>query len=136
MMNFIQIKTINHSELGSLSFFESEKDIPFNIKRVYYTYHVPEKTKRGGHAHKNLQQMLFSPYGSIEVILDNGVEKESVLLDTPSKGLLVGSGMWHDMIWHQTGSVLCAVASGYYEEEDYIRNYDEFMKLVREGYWK
>lgn len=134
-MQTIDIKTIKHNQLGSLSFFEANKDIPFPIKRVYYTYHVPKDVQRGGHAHKNLQQMLFCTYGRIEVILDNGHEKSLVILDDPAKGFLVGGGIWHDMIWRQEESVLCVVASGYYDETDYIRKYEDFTKLVKEGYW-
>jgi dTDP-4-dehydrorhamnose 3,5-epimerase-like enzyme len=131
----LKITTRGDREFGYLSFFESTKDIPFDIKRIYYTYHVPVDTKRGRHAHKELQQLLWCPYGKIEVILDNGEEKESYLLDSPEKALLVLKGYWHDMYWRQEGSVLCVAASDYYKEEDYIRDYDEFLKYVAKGYW-
>ena len=135
MKNFlIKLNTHGNSELGYLSFFESNKDIPFNINRIYYTYHVPVDVKRGMHAHKELQQVLWCPYGEIEVILDDGKEKRSYLLDSPEKALLVLKGYWHDMYWRKEGSVLCVAASEYYDEEDYIRDYDEFLKYVKEGY--
>jgi hypothetical protein len=136
MNNIIKIKKIGNKEDGYLSFFESNKDIPFEIKRIYYTYDVPLNTKRGMHAHKELNQILWCPYGVIEIILDNGEIKKSFLLDSPEKGLLVGNGIWRDMYWKKEGSVLCVAASDYYTEEDYIRDYDEFLKLVKEGYWK
>lgn len=122
-------------DAGYLSFFEAEKDIPFPIKRVYYTYNVPVGTKRGMHAHKTLQQLLWCPYGEIEVILDDGKEKTSYLLDSPEKALLVLKGYWHNLYWKKEGSVLCVAASDYYDEDDYIRDYDEFIKYVKEGYW-
>lgn len=131
----IKMNRIGEQQSGYLSFFESNKDIPFRIKRIYYTYDVPIGTKRGMHAHKKLQQLLWCPYGEIEVILDNGKEKTSYLLDTPEKALLVLKGYWRDMYWKKEGSVLCVAASDYYNENDYIRDYDEFLKYVEEECW-
>ena len=128
-------KTIGGHQSGFLSFFESEKDIPFSIRRIYYTYGVPVGTKRGMHAHKKLQQVLWCPYGEIEVVLDDGKEKGNFLLDSPEKALLVLRGYWRDMYWRKEGSVLCVAASDYYDEADYIRDYDEFLRYVQEGYW-
>jgi dTDP-4-dehydrorhamnose 3,5-epimerase-like enzyme len=122
-------------EIGYLSFFESMKDIPFEIKRIYYSYSVPVGVKRGMHAHKTLKQLLWCPYGKIEVILDNGKEKTVYLLDSPEKSLLIVKGYWRDMYWKKDGSVLCVAASDYYDEDDYIRDYDEFLKYVEKGYW-
>ncbi|MBV1756284.1 MAG: FdtA/QdtA family cupin domain-containing protein [Dethiosulfatibacter sp.] len=127
-------KNGNHS-IGYLSFFESNKDIPFEIKRIYYTYSVPVGIKRGMHAHKTLKQLLWCPYGEIEVILDDGKEKVSYILDSPEKGLLILKGYWRDMYWKKEGSVLCVAASDYYDENDYIRDYDEFIQYTKEGYW-
>lgn len=136
MRNLIRINEIRGNEAtGSLSFFESKKDIPFEIKRIYYIYDVPLDSTRGMHAHKKLQQLLWCPYGKIEIVLDNGKVKETIMLDSPKKGLLVGSGMWRDMYWKKAESVLCVAASDYYDEEDYIRDYDEFIRHVKEGYW-
>jgi len=135
MMTYIKkFTTYGNSTTGYLSFFEFQKDIPFEIKRIYYTYDVPVGTKRGMHAHKKLQQILWCPYGSIEIILDDGVQKESFTLDSPEKALLVGPGIWRDMYWKKVDSVLCVAASDYYSEGDYIRDYDEFLKYVKEGY--
>lgn len=126
---------LGDSTIGYLSIFESNRDIPFPIKRIYYTYDVPIGTKRGMHAHKTLQQLLWCPYGEIEVVLDDGKTKTSYLLDSPEKALLVLKGYWHDMYWKKEGSVLCVAASDYYNEEDYIRDYNEFLKHVEEEYW-
>lgn len=131
----LKIKTTGDKKIGFLSFFESSKDIPFEIKRIYYTYNVPVNTKRGMHAHKELNQVLWCPYGEIEVILDNGREKKNYLLNSPDKALLVGKGIWREMYWKKENSVLCVAASEYYDENDYIRDYDEFLKYVKEGYW-
>lgn len=136
MNKLIDINKKGNSNIGYLSYLESNKDIPFEIKRIYYTYEVPVGTKRGMHAHKSLQQLLWCPYGRIEVILDNGKEKRIFILDSPEKGLLVREGIWRDMIWEKEGSVLCVAVSEYYNEDDYIRDYDEFMKCVEEGLWK
>ena len=135
MNKLVDLKKNGNANIGYLSFFEAERDVPFDIKRIYYTYEVPLGTKRGSHAHKKLKQLLWCPYGKIEVILDNGKEKELFVLDSPEKGLLVGNGIWRDMIWKKKGSVLCVAASEYYNPDDYIRNYDEFMKYIEEGYW-
>ena len=122
----IKIKKII-SDCGILSIFESNRDIPFEIKRIYYTYNAPLGTKRGMHAHKKLKQILFCPYGKIEVILDNGTEKKNVILDDPSKGLIIRGGIWRDLVWLKENSVLVVAASDYYDAYDYIRDYNEFL---------
>lgn len=129
----LPIKTIDSGYAGKLSFFEGTRDVPFNIRRIYYIHGVPADSIRGGHAHKALRQILFCPYGRIEIILDNGTEKTSVMLDDPAKGLLIGPGLWRDMIWQQENSVLCVAASEYYDENDYIRDYDAFLDYVKAG---
>lgn len=129
----IFFKKIGTSDDGFLSFFEAKKDIPFEIKRIYYTYDVPLNSKRGMHAHKNLQQILWCPYGEIEVVVDCGTEKNSFLLDTPEKALYLPAAIWRDMFWKRENSVLCVAASDYYSEDDYIRDYEEFLKYVRNG---
>ena len=129
-VNFIKINTIDSGYAGKLSFFEGSKDIPFEIKRIYYIHGVPARAERGGHAHKALKQILFCPYGEIEIILDNGKERVSVMLDDPSKGLLVEHSLWREMVWHIDNSVLCVAASEYYDENDYIRNYEDFLGYI------
>ncbi len=129
----VDIKTIDSGYAGKLSFFEGSRDIPFEIKRIYYIHGVPEGSQRGGHAHLTLRQILFCPYGSIEIILDDGHKREHILLDDPSKGLVIGPGLWREMIWHKENSVLCVAASEYYDEKDYVRDYSTFIQHVREG---
>ncbi len=118
--------------LGNLSFLEAEVDTPFQIKRIYYIYDVPTGTQRGGHAHKRLQQLLFCPNGVIEIILADGEESASVMLDRPNKALLIGPGLWREMLWHTGGAVLCVAASEHYDENDYIRDYDAFLEYINE----
>lgn len=131
--NQISIRTIETEDKGFLSFFEANHDIPFEVKRVYYIYGVEQGVKRGGHAHKQLKQLLYCPSGKIEIYLDNGLEKEKVLLDSPSKGLVVSDLVWREMLWLETGSILVVAASDYYDECDYIRDYAKFLELVNIG---
>lgn len=126
----ITLISIRHE--GKLCYLESERDFPFLIKRVYYTHSEAKGMQRGMHGHKTLRQVLICVYGKINVILDNGFERREVLLDSPEKGLIVDAGLWHDMIWMEDNSVLCVLASDYYDESDYIRDYDEFVEYVRQ----
>ena len=132
MMNFqlIELPIRATKGMGSLSFIEAGIDTPFEIKRIYYIFDVPKGTQRGGHAHKRLRQLLFCPNGSIEILLTDGVQRASVLLDRPNKGLLIGPGLWRDMLWHTDGAVLCVAASEHYDEDDYIRNYQNYLSFV------
>lgn len=110
---------------GYLSVVENRLDIPFDIKRIYYLYMVPE-VARGAHAHKALQQLLIATSGSVEVIMDDGTNKKSFMLDRPWKGLLIPSGLWRDLENFSGGAVLLCLASEKYDPSDYIRNYNEF----------
>jgi len=130
-IQMVNIKSITEPGCGTLSFFEAGRDIPFTIKRIYYIHHVPQGVQRGGHAHKKLRQLLWCPYGSILIKLDNGSEKAEVLLNDPGKGLIVENFMWRDMIWQQDDAVLCVAADSYYDESDYIREYGEFLRAVK-----
>ena len=113
---------------GYLSVVENDIDIPFEIKRIYYLYMVPE-VARGAHAHKALQQLLIATSGSVEVIMDDGKDKKSFLLDKPWKGLLIPPGLWRDLENFSGGAVLLCLASEKYDANDYIRNYDEFLEF-------
>ena len=129
------VKTINiRSETdpgkGTLSFFEAQKDVPFEIKRIYYIHSVPKGIQRGGHAHRKLRQILWCPYGRIRIKLDDGTDTAEVMLDDPTKGLLVEHNTWREMFWEQDDSVLCVAADAWYDETDYIRDYREFKALL------
>lgn len=127
----INIKTIGTPNAGQLSFFETNKDILFEIKRVYYISKVPEGVRRGFHAHKNLKQILFCPYGKIHLVLDDGTNRDEILLDNPSLGVIIDKPMWREMVWVEKDSVLCVGASDYYKADDYIRDYNEFKNYLQ-----
>ena len=126
----IHIKTIPTINAGELSFFEGMHEIPFEIKRVYYISKVPEGVRRGFHAHKQLKQFLFCPYGRIQLILENKNGREEIELSDPSVGVVIDQCTWREMLWIQKDSVLCVAASDFYEVEDYIRDYKEFRSYI------
>ncbi len=115
---------------GQLVALEEFKDIPFEIKRVYYMYDTSENVRRGFHAHKSLQQILVCIHGSCKILLDDGKEKKVVPLEKPYEGLYVSSNMWREMYDFSPDAVLLVLASALYDENDYIRNYEEFLKYV------
>ena len=112
---------------GNLSVVEQAKDIPFDIKRVYWLYDVPGGESRGGHAHKKLWQFIVAANGSFYVNLTDGTEKFSFFLNHPYKGVLVPPGFWRTLDDFSSGAVSLVLASDLFEEEDYIREYDEFL---------
>lgn len=114
------------SDKGSLSFLESNNVIPFDIKRVYFTYDIPSGAERGGHAHKEQHEIVIAASGSFNIIIDDGNEKKKIFLNTPHKALHIVSGIWRELNDFSTGSVVLVMNSGLYEEQDYIRNYNEF----------
>ncbi|MCI9492583.1 MAG: WxcM-like domain-containing protein [Lachnospiraceae bacterium] len=109
---------------------EEYSDIPFEIKRVYYMFGTMPGVRRGNHAHRSLQQILVCIHGSCDILLDDGTEKKIVSLEKPYEGLYVRNDMWHEMYNFSEGAVLMVFASDIYKEEDYIRDYDEFLKFV------
>ena len=112
---------------GYLSVIENDIDIPFEIKRIYYLYLVPE-VARGAHAHKALQQLLIATSGSVDVIMDDGTNKQTFHLDKPWKGLLIPPGLWRDLENFSGGAVLMCLASEKYDANDYIRDYSVFLR--------
>ena len=117
-------------ERGQLVALEEHKDIPFEIKRVYYMYDTVKGVTRGQHAHKSLEQILICIHGSCKLMLDNGKEKKIVSLEKPYEGLYISNNIWREMYDFSSDAVLMVLASDVYKEEDYIRNYDEFLKFV------
>ena len=115
---------------GQLIALEEFKDIPFRIKRVYYMYDTAEGVVRRHHAHKSLEQILVCIHGSCKIKLDNGHEKKGVPLEKPYEGLYVANNMSREMYDFSQDAVLMVLASELYNEEDYIRDYDEFLKFV------
>ena len=119
-------------ERGQLVALEEYKDIPFEIKRVYYMYDTGKDVRRGYHAHKSLEQILVCIHGTCKILLDNGKEKKIVPLEKPYEGLYISNDMWREMYDFSPDAVLLVLASDFYKEDDYIRNYDEFIKFVSE----
>lgn len=115
---------------GHLVALEEKTDVPFEIKRVYYMFDTKMGIVRGMHAHKSLEQLLVCVHGSVKILLDDGTKKETVLLDNPYEGLYVSNNMWREMSEFSKGAVLMVFASKYYDEDDYIRDYDEFLRFV------
>lgn len=130
-MQIIKYQFQQHGdERGQLIALEQYNDIPFEIKRVYYMYGTREGVIRGYHAHKNLKQILICIHGSCKVLLDNGKEKKKVFLERPYEGLYVPNDMWREMYDFSSDAVLLVLASDYYKEEDYIRDYDKFLDFI------
>lgn len=116
---------------GNLSVIEELKDIPFKIERTYWIYDVPGGEKRGGHAYKENQELIVALSGSFDVLLDDGKEKKVFSLNRSYNGLYVPKGMWREMENFSTNSLALVLSSTKYDAEDYIRDYDEFLKLVK-----
>lgn len=121
---------VHGDERGQLVAVEELKNIPFDIKRVYYLYETVQGARRGFHAHKNLEQILICVHGSCMILLDNGHEKCDVLLNKPNEGLYISNNVWREMYGFSPDAVLLVLASQLYDEADYIRNYDEFLSFV------
>ena len=115
---------------GMLVALEEGKEIPFNVKRVYYMYDTVGGVRRGFHAHKCLEQILICIHGSCKIHLDNGTETAEVDLNTPYEGLYVSNDMWREMYDFSPDAVLMVLASELYDESDYVRDYDEFLEMV------
>lgn len=116
---------------GQLVAIEAMKDLPFEVKRVYYIYDTLPGVRRGFHAHKCLQQILVCVSGSCKIHLDDGTDTAEVVLDKPNEGLYIANNMWREMYDFTPGAVLLVLASEYYDEADYIRDYDAFIKMIK-----
>ena len=115
---------------GNLTVAEQIDNVPFEIKRVYWVYDVPAGESRGGHAHKRLKQLIVAVSGSFHVTLDNGHERATILLNHPWQGLLVDVNTWRTLDDFSSGAVCMVLASEPYDEDDYIYDYDEFLRYI------
>ena len=111
---------------GNLTFVESTRHVPFTFKRVYYLYDVPGGAERGGHAHKDLQQLIVAASGSFDIVVDDGTKKETFSLNRPNKGLYFPAGLWREINNFSSGATCLVLASCFYQEDDYIRDYKTF----------
>ncbi len=120
----------HHSDRkGNISVVQNGVTVPFDVKRVYYLYDVPGGESRGAHAHKELSQLIVAASGSFRVILDDGRAKRTFFLNRPYQGLYLKPGIWRDLNDFSSGAVCMVLASEKYDPEDYIRDYDEFLKF-------
>ncbi len=115
---------------GNLSFVEGARHVPFSIRRIFYIYDVPGGETRGGHAHKKCAQVLTAVSGSFDLIITNGKEEESIRVNRANMGVLIPPGAWITMPNFTTGTVLLAIASEEYDEQDYIRDYDDYLRYI------
>ena len=116
--------------IGKLVFLEEYRDVPFDIKRIYYMYGMEEGIRRGFHAHKELTQALICIHGSCTIMLDDGTQRVDIDLYDPAEGLFIDKAIWREMYNFSSDAVLLVLASDYYNESDYIRYYDDFIKYV------
>lgn len=116
---------------GNLSFAEIDNQVPFTIKRAYWIYDVPGGTDRGGHAYKENQELVIAMSGSFDVVLDNGIERRSYALNRSYCALYIPKGTWRTMVNFSTNSLALVLSSTSYDEQDYIRDYNEFLKTVK-----
>ena len=128
-INIIELPRVNDPR-GNLTFAEEQQLVPFDIKRAYWVYDVPAGESRGGHAHKRLQQLVIAVNGSFTVTLDNGYERRSVLLNHPWQGLVIDVNTWRTLDDFSSGAVCLVLASEHYDEDDYIYDYEEFLKYI------
>jgi len=128
---YIQLKKFDDGDDGHLSIIEAMKDIPFEIKRVYYINNLKNVTSvRGHHAHKKLYQAIFCINGSFLLGLDDGKNRQKILVDNDNVGFIIGPGLWHTMSQFSNETVILVAASDYYDETDYIRDYDDFLLWI------
>ncbi len=119
-----------HDPRGNLTFVEGGRQIPFDIRRVYYLYDVPGGSERGGHAHRGLHQFVIAMSGSFDIVLDDGFDKRRIHLNRSYLGLYIPPMTWRELDNFSSGSVCMVLASEYFEESDYLRDYSEFMCKV------
>lgn len=124
--NVLELTKI-HNRSGNMTIFQNGGPLPFGIKRVYYLYDVPGGSDRGGHAHKNLYQLIVAASGSFDVIIDDGRYKKIIQLNRPNFGLLVIPGIWREVVNFSSGAICLVLASQKYDAADYLRDYNEFL---------
>ena len=127
-----RVLTLNkhHHSNGNLTVVEDYNEIPFKIKRTYYLYDIPGSETRGGHSHHHLYQLVVAISGAFDVTIDDGLNAQTITLNRPEQGLLIVPGIWRTLQNFSSGAVCMVIASEPYDESDYVRDYDEFLKLT------
>jgi len=128
----IQLPKIN-LEAGSITVINEMRELHFPIKRIYFLYDVPGGVDRGGHAHKELQQLIVAASGSFDLIVDDGMKKRTFNLNRPSVGVLMPSGLWRELTNFSSGSICLVLASHVYDENDYVREYEQFKRMKHDS---
>jgi len=121
----------HHRDSGNITIVENNLSIPFKIRRAYYLYDIPGGESRGGHAHRNLSQLIVAASGSFDVLIFDGKVKKSFPLNRPYQGLLIVPGIWRELNNFSSGAVCLVLASLPYDEKDYIRDFEEFLNFVK-----
>lgn len=126
----LELPRINNRS-GNITAIQNNKEIPFDIKRIFYLYDIPGGESRGAHAHKECHQFLVAASGSFEVQLDDGKVKKTVMLNQPFRGLHIPPGIWASEVNFSSGAICLVLASHKYDENDYLRNYNEFLEFLK-----
>lgn len=124
----------NHNCADGILTLSDKTYVPFDIKRIYYLYDIPQNSNRGAHAHKNLYQLILAAVGSFTIELDDGNKKKQFNLSRPSQGLIIVPSIWRNLTDFSSDAIALVLASEYYMETDYIRNYNEFLEYKRNNY--
>ena len=124
----------NHNFIDGILTLSDKTYVPFDIKRIYYLYDIPQNSNRGAHAHKNLYQLILAAAGSFTIELDDGNKKKQFNLSRPSQGLIIVPSIWRNLTDFSSDAIALVLASEYYMETDYIRNYNEFLEYKRNNY--
>ncbi len=130
-VQLIDLPKITDPSRGSLTVVENNKQVPFNIKRAYWTYDVPAGEWRGGHAHKKQRELILAVSGCFTLSLDDGKEKKDVLLNHPYQAILIEDGVWRELHDFSSGAVCLVLTDDFFDEADYIRDYQEFLEYAR-----
>ncbi len=128
--NLLSLPKINY-RAGNITVVENNNQLPFDVKRVFYIYDVPGGANRGGHAHKELDQLIVAVSGFFEVLLNDGTNKKNVQLSMPNKALHIPPGVWAELHNFSSGAVCLVLASDYYDKDEYIYCFEEFMELKK-----
>jgi len=118
-----------HNRAGNITIVEGQENIPFDVRRIYYLYDIPGGEDRGGHAHKELHQLIVAASGSFNVLLDDGQNKKIITLNRPDYGLMIVPGIWRELFEFSSGAICLVLASQKYDQDDYLRSYEQFVNF-------